>query len=117
MSKIFSFNDKRNGSYIDLITGDVGVNTGTSKFSRTEKGIAWDGNGGVGSKVTITSVAYAVHTGTYSFEFWVKRKDLTTKAVLGSSVTGGSRSITLSSTNLSIESDTNGNTINGTSDT
>ena len=41
MSKIFEF---RPGSYIDLVSGAVGVNT-NGEWARTEKGLAWRGNG------------------------------------------------------------------------
>ena len=75
MSKIFSFNDKRNGSYIDSVSGVVGVNT-NGAWAKTEKGLAWRGNGGTG-KIDITESTYNVHTGTYSFEFWARRKDST----------------------------------------
>jgi hypothetical protein len=44
MSKIFEFNGSRNGSYIDPISGVVGVNT-NGEWAQTEKGLAWRGNG------------------------------------------------------------------------
>ena len=42
--KIFEFNGKRNGSYIDSVSGAVGVNT-NGEWAKTEKGTAWRGNG------------------------------------------------------------------------
>lgn len=44
MAKIFSFNPKLNGSYKDPISNTLGVNT-NGEFKKTEKGIAWLGNG------------------------------------------------------------------------
>ena len=44
MSKIFDFNSKRNGSYIDSISRTAGINT-NGVWRNTEKGKAWFANG------------------------------------------------------------------------
>lgn len=44
MPKIFEFNDKRDGSYIDPISGNAATNT-NGEWARTEKGLSWRGNG------------------------------------------------------------------------
>lgn len=113
MSKIFSFNDKRNGSYIDGISGAVGVNTG-GEWAQTEKGLAWRGNG-VDAGVAITSTTYNISTDTYSFEFWAKRNNITgTMSILGNTTTGYFKYIIITGSTIVLEGDTNNESISAT---
>jgi hypothetical protein len=60
--------DFEHGSYIERVSGDEMTNT-NGVFVRTEKGIAWKGNGS-NSKVTLGS---SVSLGTvFTFEIWAK---------------------------------------------
>jgi len=81
MAKIFEFSG---GSYIDKVYGSVGVPSGGGSFERTEKGLAWRGNGS-DSKIAITETTYDVDGSTYSFEFWAKfnPSTLNSRVILG----------------------------------
>ena len=69
MAKIFEFSG---GSYIDKVSGAVGVPSGGWSWARTEKGLAWRGNG-VDSLITLgaTTVIGTV----FSFSCWVRLID------------------------------------------
>lgn len=68
MSKIFEFNGKRDGSYIDPISGAVGTNT-NGEWVRTEKGLAWKGNGS--NTYLEFALSLSISSG-YSLEAWAK---------------------------------------------
>lgn len=54
--KVFSFNDKRNGSYIDGVSGAVGVNT-NGQFVRSEKGLTWRGVDAESNSVLFSTIS------------------------------------------------------------
>jgi hypothetical protein len=70
MSKIFSFNSKRNGSYIDGVSGAVGVNT-AGVWARTEKGLTW--RDVPDSKIDFITT---IGVGALSVEVWFKADKL-----------------------------------------
>lgn len=112
--KIFDFNGKRNGSFISAIDGSVGVPSGGYSWERTEKGLAWRGNG-VDSLIAITTASYAIHTGAYSFEFCIKDIDKTgTRVILGTNAVSGFNFIRFSESVLQIESSVNGDSAQAT---
>ena len=67
MAKIFSFNEKLDGSYIDPISGAAGTNT-NGVFERTEKGMAWKAHGTNGIITYPYNSNYVFGTS----EFWVE---------------------------------------------
>jgi hypothetical protein len=72
--KIFEF---RPGSYIDPVSGAVGVNT-NGEFVRSEKGIAWRGTGSVGDIISYTNTHDDIikTSGIFSGCAWVKFNDV-----------------------------------------
>ena len=69
---IFEFNGKNNGSYIDSVSGNVGTPSGGGEFVRSEKGVAWRGNG-VDSGLIYTKT---ISNNSYDIEMWIKYNDL-----------------------------------------
>ncbi len=70
--KVFEFNPGRRGSYIDPISGAVGVNT-NGVWAKTEKGLAWRGDGS--GYVDYTSINFGT---VFSIVIWFKQKDFRT---------------------------------------
>ena len=73
MAKIFEFSG---GSYIDKVSGAVGVNT-NGEFARTEKGLMWRGNGTTTSVVYPAGKSPELGTGDFSIELYFKAKSKT----------------------------------------
>lgn len=73
MGKIFEFNGKRNGSYIDSVSGAVGVNT-NGEIARTDKGLAYrcDGSAEVNYDDVLTVLG-----GDFSASVWIRSGDKT----------------------------------------
>src|SRR6056297_1022153 len=65
MAKVFEF-DARKGSYIDQVSGEAGTNN-NGKFVRSDKGLAWEGNG---EDSYITMPSSITISNNYSIEWW-----------------------------------------------
>jgi hypothetical protein len=73
MSKIFTFNPKLNGSYIDSVSGTKGVNT-NGQWKITEKGWSWLGNQSLGSNILFSNISnVAFGTNDFTIEVVFKK--------------------------------------------
>ena len=81
MSKIFSFNEGLNGSYIDSVSEVAGTNT-NGVFKRTEKGLAWTATG-VSEGIEITMPILSRNSATIFA--WVKLRGDDSQFILGNS--------------------------------
>lgn len=73
MSLVFSTQFNK-GSYIDRVSKTAGTNT-NGVFKRTEKGLAWEGNGS-SSGITLSSPITVSRNAT-TIEIWFKGWDVT----------------------------------------
>lgn len=105
MSKVFSFNEKLDGSYIDG-TGNYVLTNLNGKFSRLDKGFFWDVITGDVAKISLSSTI-TLSRNNSAIEIWFRLNDASGSNMLAGYDQSAYSFFRMSGYDFNFESDTN----------